>query len=240
MDSLHYRRVQIAETPESCFELCNGTATMTIEGGLGNFQINWSSGEQDVTELSDLCPGEYSVMVTDDSRCEIMDTIMIAEAEELMVEVVNDTLSCEGEDLTIVAQGLGGAGNYTYLWSDDLGETAEVSFGPTESSVYIVLITDDNGCVVFDSVSVEVVENPVLMLAGEPDFCFGDSTQITADPFESYIWSTGEETQSIFADESGTYSVTITDLNGCTDEASIEVTESESLDPVNHRRTQYL
>ena len=80
-----------------------------------------------------------------------------------------------------------------------------------------------NGCEGQDAVMVEVSESPEVSISGLPQFCEGDSTTLDAGTFVSYEWSTGEMTQTIDVDAADTYDVTVSNENGCTGTASVEV-----------------
>lgn len=100
------------------------------------------------------------------------------------------------------------AANPTFTVPDD-------SVGVYDLSVYV----EDPLCFRRDSVRIEIYEPPVPVI--EPDvtviICEGEITQISAaEAYAGYSWSNGEATQTIDITEPGTFSVTVTDDNGCT------------------------
>ncbi len=90
---------------------------------------------------------------------------------------------------------------------------------------YSVGVTDANGCE--DQLSFTIEPGAVVLASitadGELEFCEGGAVELTASEAASYLWSTGETTQSIVVDTSGTYTVTIFSEAGCEGSASVEV-----------------
>ncbi|MCB0577936.1 MAG: gliding motility-associated C-terminal domain-containing protein, partial [Phaeodactylibacter sp.] len=118
-----------------------------------------------------------------------------------------------------------GAGTYdSYLWSTgDTTSTVTISSAGTFS----VTVTDELGC--SGETAVEVTETAELMpqIIGQLAFCSGASTTLSAGTFESYLWSTGEVAPTITVSSAGAYSVTVTDGQGCSGEAAVEVARDD-------------
>ena len=131
---------------------------------------------------------------------------------------------CLGQSSVICAIG----GN-NYQWSNgEITPCITVSV----AGIYTVTITDSYGCTsVCNKTMVELTTIPYCFIDGETYFCLGDSTEICGPtgPF-TYLWSSGEiaeTTRCISVYETGTYTLTITDSNGCTNVCSKEVIETE-------------
>ncbi|WP_425412738.1 SdrD B-like domain-containing protein, partial [Lewinella cohaerens] len=142
-----------------------------------------------------------------------------------VVTFSGDTEICNGESTTITA-----SGGTSYLWSTT-ETTPSITVAPTGTATYDVTVTDGNGCVTVSSVQVVVNDNPVASLVGNPLVCEKEVTVLTAagaGAGGSYLWSTTETTESITVNPQTiqTYSVTVTDANGCTDDVSVTVTEA--------------
>ena len=103
----------------------------------------------------------------------------------------------------------------SYLWSN--GETTQ-TITATQAGQYTVTVTNNNGCSdVSDPVTVTVnpTPNSGVSVSGATTFCSGGSVTLTSQASSgSYLWSNGEITQSITVNQTGNYSVTVTD-NGC-------------------------
>jgi hypothetical protein len=118
---------------------------------------------------------------------------------------------CAGGSVDLMATPAG-----TYLWSTlDTTQIIQV----TASGTFTVTVTDANGCSGV-SAPLTVTENPnpvpVITPNGPTTFCEADSVILTASPTGTYLWSTSDITQAITVTTSGTFTVTVTDVNGCT------------------------
>jgi gliding motility-associated-like protein len=86
-----------------------------------------------------------------------------------------------------------------------------------------VTVTDVNGCTGEASVFLEEGESLMPGITGQLSICSGSMTELDAGIYESYLWSTDAITQTIEVAASGSYSVTVTDNQGCTGVALVEV-----------------
>jgi hypothetical protein len=128
------------------------------------------------------------------------------------------TAFCPGSSVTLTAPT--GA---SYIWNT--GATTP-SITVASAGDYQVTVTSSNGCTaVSTSVSTVVFFQPNATInpAGPTTFCQGGSVTLNAVIASSYAWSTGANTQGITVTQSGTYTVTVTNANGCTS-ASAPVT----------------
>jgi exonuclease III len=159
---------------------CNGetaTATVSVTGGATPYNYVWSDGH--TTPVADELPaGDYSVIVTDANGESLTAFISIAEPEALMAETSEDTLVYLGyagvdscTDISVLGVN-GGSGLYTYEWSTG-ATTATINVCPEETTAYTVTITDENGCTITKSITVEVVDL-ACQTAGQPrvQLCF--------------------------------------------------------------------
>lgn len=116
-------------------------------------------------------------------------------------------------------------GGVSYEWSTtEIGSSITVN--PTTATTYTVTGTDANGCENTASVSINVNPLPNVSASATPsEMCIGESTIISASGAISYLWDTGDDTESfsITPDETTTYVVTGTDANGCENTAEITV-----------------
>jgi PKD repeat protein len=125
---------------------------------------------------------------------------------------------CEG-DSVVLSSSIAGE----YLWST--GETT-ASVIVTESGDYWLQLTDMNQCTgVSETITVEVFELPdvVILLPDNEPWCEGEEVTIIGSPEGLFEWSTGDNSESIVVTQTGTYWLTVTDNNGCsnTDEAYV-------------------
>lgn len=96
---------------------------------------------------------------------------------------------------------------------------------PNQTSVYVVTSQSTSGCEDTDTVTIVVnpLPGPNITPDGAIEFCDGGSVTLTADAADTYDWNTGETSQSIIADTSGIYSLTVTDNMGCQNSTNIQV-----------------
>lgn len=139
--------------------------------------------------------------------------------EEFTVDLGEDRVFCSSitPDFEIVPSIIGeNLGDASYLWST--GETTETITVST-SDTYTVEVTID-GFTATDAITITFIQEPIVDLGPDQIICEGDTVTFTpvtsGDPDEfTYLWSTGETTQTITVTEAGTYSLTITTVEGC-------------------------
>ncbi len=150
------------------------------------------------------------------------DTISVNVLPAITVNMKRNIEICKGESDTIGGTAAGGRPPYSYSWSPSAGLTASDMARPVASpgndTRYIVTITDANGCRKLDTVNVKILsaKNTKITTKGERSFCPCDSTLLESESgFDSYLWSTGETTKSIWVKETGKYYVAALNGNGC-------------------------
>ncbi len=220
----------------SCAGFDDGQIAVT-PSGIAPFQLNWSNNSND-SLIIDLAPGIYNLELIDSNSCINSFTYEITEPSPLLstASIITDfngfNVSCfaDSNGLAEVVYS-GGTSPYAVLWSN--GDTTDVS-DSLALGTYNVLVTDTNGCEI--NASVTLNEPPLLELSADSSAvsCFGgadgfiDLTVVGGVPTYSFDWSnleTEEDTDSLMA---GSYTVTVTDLNGCSDTLSSTITEPEA------------
>jgi hypothetical protein len=224
----------VVDSNASCNGLSDGGATASATGGTMPYSYLWSNTAT-TASITGVAAGTYTVTITDNNGCTSTSSSTITEPASLVAaSVVDSNVTCNGlSDGGMTASASGGTSAYTYSWSN--GATTASITGVT-AGTYSVTITDANGCT--DSASGTVTEPATLVAALVVDSnvsCNGLSDGgATASatggtmPY-SYLWSNTATTASITGVSAGTYSVTITDNNGCTDSGSSTITEPASL-----------
>ena len=224
-------------TNVTCFGACNGTATVSVTGGTPTYTYSWvgPAGYTATTaSISSLCPGVYTVTVTDSHLCTAVSAITITQPPLLLANAVGTNITtCYGACIgSATSTPTGGTPPYTYSWST--GATT-----PTISSlcagVYTVTVTDFKGCTSVQSVT---ITQPTDINAGLSftnvtcnGACNGTATSAPSGgtPGYTFSWSTGATTATISGLCPGTYTVTVTDLNGCTKVGSVTITQPNIL-----------
>ncbi|MEL7376843.1 MAG: SprB repeat-containing protein, partial [Bacteroidota bacterium] len=218
--------VEVVAVDVLCFGDENGSLTATGSEGQPPYSFSWSNGDEGAT-ITDLAPGSYTVTLTDANGCTATATGTVNEPPLLTTETTSQHDVCPGEATgSAFTNPSGGTPPYTYLWS-----TGAVTQGiaTLPGGTYSVTVTDANGCTVVDDVVITELDGPEVMIEGGPVICGeGNTIELTAVATGGtgnyqFEWSTNEFTQTITVGP-GTYSVTVEDGNGCTDETSITIT----------------
>ncbi|WP_417609372.1 HYR domain-containing protein [Owenweeksia hongkongensis] len=208
----------------------NGALDINVSGGQSPYTFRWSNSAT-TEDIASIAAGNYTVTITDNLGCTNSKTFTVPGASSVTAStVVDSNISCNGlSDGGATASVSGGAAPYTYLWSNS-ATTASIT-GIT-AGTYSVTITDANGCT--SSASATVTQPVTLVAASVVDnnvTCNGASNGgATASatggtmPY-TYAWSNAATTASITGVTAGTYSVTITDANGCTSSTSATISE---------------
>ena len=214
----------------SCNGLCDGEISANVTGGTSPASFIWSTGSTG-NPITNLCAGTYTVTVTDANGCTATSTSIVTEPPVLVASTSLDAnVSCNGlADGAATATATGGTPSHTFLWNTG---AATASVTGLTAGTYTVTVTDANSCT--STASLVITEPALLVAATVVDAnvtCFaGNDGGLTASASGgtttySYLWNTGATNASISGLSAGTYSVTVTDANGCTDSTSATVTE---------------
>ncbi|MFK7808341.1 MAG: HYR domain-containing protein [Saprospiraceae bacterium] len=227
----------INNTNVNCAEDANGSATITITGGSGDFQYEWSNDATTQT-ISDLEPGTYTVTATDLVGCAIVDQITII-APQVINTVpmdVNHPNCNNSTDGSIELETTGGTGLYTYLWSN--GSTNEDLIN-APAGEYTIEITDANGCTSSATFSLTAPAELVSSISDQTNVQCGNDGSGTATIVAeggsgtiTYEWSNGQTSETATGLNAGTYDVVATDANGCAQTNSVTITAQDDLPPV--------
>lgn len=204
-----------------------GAASGSVIGGTGLYTYFWSNGRAD-SLIDNLSAGTYSLTVTDSNGCKGTSAVNVTIPSPIIASAVlvsSDTCG-SGSGSTQVAA-TGGIVPLTFLWSNGQS-TQTISNLPAD--VYKVTVTDANGCSVTTTVAVTDVSSQITLLAIaiSPDKCgntdgVAEVTTAGGIGILAYSWSNGQTTQTINNLTAGTYTVTVTDGNGCSATASTSI-----------------
>lgn len=213
-------------TPEDCAHAGNGAINLMVSGGMPPYSYNWSNGATTAT-TSGLNAGNYTVTVSDAGDFEYVDSISISTNSTLQSNITYTPATAGNGTATVSVTG--GAMPYTYLWSN--GQTTPTATGLPVGYIS-VLVTDDNGCTISDSIYVSMLS---ITADVKPASCFGDSDGLISltisggIPPYAFNWSNGSQTDSISSLAAGNYAVTITDSNNNDFEGSYTITQPNPL-----------
>jgi hypothetical protein len=224
----------------SCFGIvpCDGEATPLTQytTGPGDFDYLWSDGGTDSMRV-DLCAGFNFVTITDMNNCFVVDTIEITTPPQITADPITTTQTlCFGDSTgTACVTAVGGNGGpYTFEWNT-MATTNCINGVPAGN--FTLTITDVNGCT--NSINNIVIGQPAemdLMTTSTDPTCFGGMNGQTAVdvmggvPNYNYDWedatgdNVGDEANAEML-AAGTYTVFVTDANGCTASANATIVD---------------
>lgn len=209
-----------------CGGVNSGTASVSVSGGTAPVSFLWSTGNTG-SVLNNLSTGTYSVTVTDAFNCR--DTAQgSVEIIPLMTLTGNTTnVTCNGAATGILQISVsGGKPGYTYRWNT--GSTlSQVSGVPAGN--YSVTVTDAAGCTASTTLTISQPTAITLTMTKSDVLC-EDITTSSARVSASggvgsfqFLWNNGSTSANQTGISAGTYTVTATDANGCTQTGSVQV-----------------
>jgi len=237
----------VIQTSATCFGICDGSATVIPEGGVGPYTFLWNDpmGQTD-SIATGLCGGIYSVTVTDANNCVIMDTTTIFTPSSMMS--ITDA-TCQGLcDGSVTATPIGGQAPFSYIWDDPSNQTNATAIGLCVGWFYVT-ITDSIGCEVKDSANVSETSPLGLVQTGINDitcygFCDGSITLAPSEgtPPYTYLWNDPASQTTLSANNlcAGSYMMTLMDAAGCITTETIALVQPSilvsSIDSISHVR----
>ncbi|GEM_PF-5227958 len=223
----------ISQTNISCNAISDGTATVTVTGGTGNYTYSWYPTGGSAATATGLVAGTYTVLVTDANQCSVTDSITITGSIPLTLLEKQVNVSCNGgSNGSATVTITGGTLPYTYLWSNQA--TTATATG-LSAGTYDVEITDAKGCT--RSTTFTINEPPLLIPSTTQTniACYGAATgTATVNPIGgsapyTYLWSNGATTPTINNLAASTYTVIITDSKGCSTSTSVDISQRSAL-----------
>jgi len=218
-----------------CF---NGTqGRITVEGydGTPGYTYTWNTVPvQNTATAIGLSAGNYIVTVTDANGCNAQANYSILQPPAIVINVNTTPVSCDGgSDGTAHALAGGGTPGYTYQWSN--GSSGDLVTG-LPAGTHIITAIDIHGCTGTENFVIASPAPLTIQMQSTPVSCFqGSDGSVTAMPNGGtpgyfFQWNTGHETPSAINLVAGnTYSVLVTDGNGCSVSGQGSVTEPELL-----------
>jgi hypothetical protein len=199
---------------------CNA-ATIQLCAPAGNSSYQWSNNAT-TSCISTNTSATYSVTVTGANGCTTSSSHSLTVIPTFAMSVSGPTTACSGTNLQLCATN----GSYTYQWSS--GETTRC-ISPVLSGTYTVIATNASGCTRSATKGLTIYSPLNATINGPTSACIGSNVPLCATSgANGYVWNTGATTDCINVNNSGTYSVTLTDGNGCTASITKQVTFSST------------
>jgi hypothetical protein len=237
----------IPSVTPACYGQDNGSVSMTISGGDGNYVWNWtktgssSTASGTGTTISNLAAGTYAVTITSGggAGCAKSFNITINQNTQLSATVVSAIdLTCNGvASGSIDVSVSGGSPAYSYAWTGPNGFTANtVNISSLLAGKYDLTVTDSKGCT--NGLSVTLTQPSAISVSTSVTAANGYGATTGAISLTvsggtgtmSYLWNDGSTAQNRTNLAAGSYSVVVTDANGCSKTISdINVTQPAAL-----------
>ncbi|MBL7803242.1 MAG: SprB repeat-containing protein, partial [Saprospiraceae bacterium] len=236
-------------TNVSCAGGSNGAIDLTVSGGTTPYTYDWSndgpeSPDNDPQDLSGLTAGTYTVTVTDANGCTGTTTATVTAPSALSLSVTTTGSTCGQSNGSVDLTVSGGTTPYTYDWSNDGPESPDndpQDLSGLSAGTYTVTVTDANNCTATTTATVSSANGPTLSVSVTNVSCAGgsngaiDLTVTGGTAPITYDWSNDgaenpdNDTQDLSGLSAGTYTVTVTDANGCTATTSATISQPNAL-----------
>lgn len=230
----------ITGTQNSC-NACTGAGTVTASNGTPPYSFVWtnslSATVSTVSTANNLCPGNYTITVTDVNSCTTTLTYSVSQVINVIVVASGTTIPCFGAcTASAQANAVGGTLPYTYTWN----VTAPTQTTQTATNLcfgtYTVNVSDALGC--SNTATVNFANPPAIVIAPTKTnvTCFSQCNGIINSNASggtgalTFTWLPGgQNTSSITGQCAGNYTVIVKDANGCTQSATINISQPPAL-----------
>ncbi len=229
--------VSLIGTNPTCNGSCNGSINGIPVGGTSPYTYTWSPGGATTPNITNLCAGTYTLLVTDANGCTVFKPIILTQPPPVTASAINTGVTCSGLcNGTATANVSSGTGPFTYIWSDINAQTTQTATGLC-GGTFTVTVTDAGGCTTTAQTTVSAPSSMLASIVTSGNVsCFGACdgfAQATVTggtaPF-SYNWMPGNTAGSNVNNLcAATYTVTVTDANGCTATTTVNITQPAAL-----------
>jgi len=209
-----------------------GIVSAIVTGGISPYQYNWSNSLSDAV-ITIIGTGTYTVTITDSHGCTILNELEIVSEVPLDLTLSTTPIYCfDSADGTASVQALNGTSPFQWNWSN--GQSDSLITNLVDGS-YAVTVTDAHSCsnVLYFNMSAPPPIN--VQAFSQPVQCYGDSNGMVTlfvgggIPIYSYLWSNQETANPLTNLSPGSYSVTVTDMNGCSATEQVLVESPEAV-----------
>jgi hypothetical protein len=223
-----------SSTNISCNAGNNGTATVTANGGTAPYTYSWNNSPSTTVTATGLSAGVSQVVtVTDANGCIITANITLTQPVLLTVNVVGTNTSCNGVcDGTATATVAGGTAPYSYLWDAAGNSSTSANAASLCAGAPTLIVTDANGCTANGGTTITEPTLLTIATSSTPSTCGNADGQACATisggtgPY-TQSWTPSGQTglcaNSVLA---GSYTITVTDANSCTQTATVNVSDA--------------
>ncbi len=213
-----------------CGDSTDWTITSSVQGGTPPYTYTWDTGAT-TAQLDAVFAGSYTVLVVDANGCTAETSITIAVPPALAVSAINTPVTCfGGSDGALAVNVTGGLPPYTYQWNNG-STTAAIT--ALVADTYTAIVTDSKGCTFTESYTITQPAELIVDLGSDVTLCVDQvhTVDATLATGVDYLWTSDTGFQSTDAiieiEAAGTYTVVVTDAQGCTATDSITVARAD-------------
>jgi hypothetical protein len=224
-------------TDPSCANSCNGSVASVPIGGTAPYTYLWSPGGATTQNITNLCAGTYTLLVTDANGCTNTKIATLTNPPLVTASTIVSNVTCSGLcNGTATVTPLTGNGPFTYAWTDPNAQSTQTAAGLC-GGIYTVTVTDATGCTTTASASISVPNSLTVSITASGNVsCFGAcdgfaqaSVNGGSAPY-SYMWMpTGTAGSNVNNLCAATYTVTVTDANGCSASTPVVISQPNQL-----------
>lgn len=212
-------------TPSTCTSPWGFAIAIPYGGSGSGYSYSWSTGSTNIA-ISGLATGIYTVTVSDGVGCSSSTVVAVNPNGHTAKATAASHVKCfGGNNGSAVVNATGGTPGYTYVWSNG-------NLGPTVSGLskgtYSVTVLDANACLSVAFVTISQPKPITINVSSTPSICGSINGTATATaaggqlPY-TYLWNTGSKNQTIMLLPPATYTVTVSDANGCKNFSTVSV-----------------
>jgi gliding motility-associated-like protein len=214
----------------------NGFIDVNVSGGTPNYTYTWTGTASTSDTANGLSAGNYSVIIADANQCSDTINVTLTEPTPIIITPSFTNTNCNSDSTgTAEVSVSGGVIPYSYSWSPN-GETTD-SIGGLPAGSYTCTVTDSNSCTATSTVSIIQPATLTVSVSGSSSVtCNGGADGVAianvsgGSAAYSYLWApNGSINDTITNLTSGTYTVTVTDINSCTGTDSFTITDPPAL-----------
>lgn len=232
-----------------------GIVNLTVFGGIAPYSYAWTAtnggvvpaGQQNGQDMYNVIPGTYTVVITDFTGCSITKTAILTQSSTPLVATSTQTnVGCSGDptgsiDLTVT----GGSLPYTYAWTASNGgiippgQSTGEDLSGLSAGIYSVLVTSSNGgCATTKNILITTAKLNITYRQINQSCDTAGSIRVNVNggsPGYTYAWTATNggivPPEQVFNKDlrdlvAGTYTLTVTDMVGCTGTITVTITKS--------------
>ena len=215
-----------------CNATTNGAINLFVSGATPSYSYLWNDGITNKNR-SLLAAGTYQLVITDANSCKDTFIYSITEPTAFSLTESIEDVNCYGASTGAIDLTLSGATpNYSYIWNDGNNDLDRLSL---TAGNYTITITDANGCTKINTFIITEPTDLNIAAVIENVKCFGeanasiDLTLSGATPTYTYVWNDALISEDRTNLTAGTYTITITDANGCIKNRTYTITQPDEL-----------